>query len=229
MASVNSVDKIVERYFATVTRVPFTYKKVTHKPKPLQVSPLLKRGYTCPADCGGCCSRFSLDYLPSGEAKPKGLTEKLVQFNGRSVRLLSDPQSDHEDHYCRHLDKSNGRCKIHGKHPFTCDFELIRTLTFLESAPNVLTAKLYGRGWNMLRIDGKRGARCEMTPATAETIVDVIRKLGRLREWTTHFGLSDNDTWIPEVVTLLEYHPNFAEPVTFSDGTEASDGRIPLF
>lgn len=227
MAQVNSVDKIVERYFAAVTREPFTYKGVKFKPKPLQVSPLLKRGYTCPADCGGCCSRFSLDYLPAAEARPKGLVEKLVEFNGRTVRLLSDPQSDSEDHYCRHLDKSNGRCQIHGKHPFTCDFELIRTLDFMEEGhPNVLTAKLYGRGWNMLRIDGKRGARCEMTPATAETIEEVKRKLARLNQWTDHFGLKN--TWVPEVVVLLAMRPNFTEPVIFSDDQSERSGRIPL-
>ena len=65
------IDKIVTRYFACVTGEEFTYKGKTYKPRPLRISPLIFRGYTCPAVCGACCTRFSLDYLPQ-ERHPTG-------------------------------------------------------------------------------------------------------------------------------------------------------------
>ena len=36
----DSVEKIITRYFATVTTVPFSYKGKTFDPQPLKVSPL---------------------------------------------------------------------------------------------------------------------------------------------------------------------------------------------
>lgn len=65
MAHVDNMDKIVSVYFAGVTNVSFSYKKTLYMPKPLKVSPLLLRGVLCPEGCGGCCARFSLDYLPA--------------------------------------------------------------------------------------------------------------------------------------------------------------------
>lgn len=116
------------------------------------------------------------------------------------VTIYSDMQQDHDDHYCRNVNKKNGRCMIHGVHPFSCDFELIRFMEqqkddkqpgFVPEATtrNILTQKLYGRGWNMLRIDGERGALCTMTKPTDDTVREVVRKLKRLEEWLNHFGI----------------------------------------
>jgi hypothetical protein len=197
----DSVDKIVTRYFATVAAEPFHYNGRQFTPKPLAVSPLLLRGYTCPEKCGACCLKFTLDYIP-GERRPKDATIRTVEFNDEDVVVYTDPQRDNDTKSCRHLDQESGRCGIHGYHPFTCDFELIRTLEFAEpESPNVLTQKLYGRGWNMLRVDGERGARCEMTDPDPATVADVLRKLDRLKAWTDHFGLTR--TWIPKIQTLI--------------------------
>jgi len=204
MALVDSVDKIVTSYFATVTAKDFTYKGKVYKRKKLAVSPMIFRGFTCPANCGACCSRFSLDYLPAGtEPHPYALTERTIQFDGREVVIWSDPQpgvnaapdADPEmlkrlNHHCGNLNQENGRCGIHGKHPFTCDFELIRSIKFdNEARPHRLTQKLYGRGWAMLRVDNDRGARCEMLPVDEHTVNEVIRKLNRLQAWCEHFHL----------------------------------------
>ena len=190
MALVDSVDKIVTAYFASVTAETFTYKGKTYDPRPLRVSPGIFRGFTCPAMCGGCCPRFSLDYLPS-EPKPSiPLVERTIEFNGRAVKLLSDKQDDHAERFCRNLSRVDGRCGIHGRQPFSCDFELIRFITFKDPArANYVTQKKFGRGWAMMRIDGERGALCGITEPTAETVADNVRKLRRLDEWTTHFGL----------------------------------------
>lgn len=195
----DSIDKIVTSYFSAVTRVPFVYKGTKHVPKDLVVSTAIFRGFTCPPMCGGCCSRFSLDYLPTEavpydiagtEQDPHGssmLAERFVEFDGRQVRIISDLQSDHARHHCRNLDMSSGRCGIHGRHPFSCDFELIRAF---HAQDNVrLSQQLYGRGHMMLRVDGLRGARCEMLPVSQQTKDDVIRKLMRLKQWCNYFGL----------------------------------------
>lgn len=84
----------------------------------------------------------------------------------------------------------DGRCGVHGKQPFSCDFELIRSLKFSDpEKSHRLTQKLFGRGWQLLRIDGQRGARCEMLSISEQSVADVVRKLGRLKQWCEHFGL----------------------------------------
>lgn len=57
------------------------------------------------------------------------------------------------------------------------------------------------RGWNMLRVDGERGAWCEITPPTADTIADVRRKFVRLEQWAKHFGI---ETRIPVIIEWLD-------------------------
>lgn len=186
MPYVNSIDKIVTAYFAAINRSSFTYMDKVYPPKNLIVSTLLLRGYTCPEHCGGCCPRFSLDYLPV-ETRPYDMPFRTVNFNGADIKLYSDLQNDHENHHCKNLIHENGRCGVHGKQPFSCDFELIRAIHHQDRT--ILTQKLFGRGWAFLRTDGERGARCEMTPVTKETVDDVIRKLNRLKQWAEHFGV----------------------------------------
>ncbi len=190
MPMVDTLDKVIGVYMACVCAQPFEYNGCIYEPKPLQVSPLIFRGYTCPAGCGGCCLRFSLDYLPFEEL-PEGvdLTPRTVVVNGKAVLLLSDMQDDHHNHQCRKLDLETGRCNIYGRHPFSCDFELIRFLEYAKGPRAILTQKLYGRGWAMLRVDGERGALCEMTDPDDFTKSEVLRKLQRLEEWSAHFGI----------------------------------------
>lgn len=194
----DSVDKIITRYFATLTKVSFVYNGVEYKPRPLRVSPLLLRGYTCPEGCGGCCPRFSLDYLPH-EPHQIGLGQRLIKFDGREIHIHSDLQNDHDDHHCRHLD-AIGRCGIYELRPFSCDFELIRPLMY-ENGPNMLTQKLYGRGHSFLRVDDERGALCEMTDPDDHSIKEVVRKLRRLEQWADHFGII---TWADTIIKLIE-------------------------
>lgn len=196
MALVDSLDKVIGTYFRCVAAEPFTYRGKEYLPKALRVSPLIFRGFTCPARCAGCCPRFSLDYLPD-EPKPDSLTleERFVTVNGRAVPIWSDLQKDHSDYHCRNVIREEGellgRCGVHGRQPFSCDFELIRFLEFADDdAPNHLTQKLFGRGWAMRRVTGERGALCTMTPADAETKADVVRKLRRLKQWIEHFGIA---------------------------------------
>lgn len=197
MPYVDSVDKIVSTYFKCVTKQTFTYKNKTYDPKPLSVSPLVLRGYNCPPGCGGCCPRFSLDYLPS-EEKPVGTVLRTIQFDGRQIEVYSDLQDDHKDWHCRNLNRSDARCNIYSVRPFSCDFELIRF--FISDDGSRLSQQLFGRGWALLRIDDQRGALCTMTAPDIKSIAETIRKLNRLQMWADHFGIK---TWVPEVINWI--------------------------
>jgi Fe-S-cluster containining protein len=202
MPHADSIDKIVSVYLAAVCKKAFRYKGLSYHPKPLVVSPLIFRGFSCPVQCGGCCPRFSLDYLPY-EKKPYALEAREVEVNGRTLSVMSDLQKDHRDHFCRNLDRATGRCTIHGRHPFSCDFELIRFIRYEERV--IQTQKLFNRGWAMIRVDGGRGARCEMLPATSETMSEVLRKLRRLKEWADFFGIN---THLPTIIDWVPRGPH---------------------
>ena len=198
----DSVEKIVTRYFATLTRVPFEYQGKVYRPKILKVSPLLLRGFTCPPMCGGCCPKFTLDYLPGEDMPSSGVSERVIQFNGKEVKVWTDPQLANDTKKCRHLQFIDGRCGIYLKRPFSCDFELIRTLQSEDpQRENVLTQKLFGRGWSYARVDGGKGALCEMTPADADTIHEVLRKLKRFKDWADHFGL---ETHVERLIDIID-------------------------
>ena len=186
----DTMDKIVQSYFAAVNAEPFEYKGKHYPVKKLTVSPLLLRGYTCPSGCGGCCSAFTLDYIPS-EDKPyeNDMTARHIKFNGMRIPIATDMQEGNTGHHCKNLDHDTGRCNIHGKHPFSCDFELIRFLHYSKSESARVMTRLYGRGFAMLRIDGQRGAQCTITPVSPDSVADTVRKLKRLAEWCDWFHL----------------------------------------
>jgi hypothetical protein len=197
MRNADTVDKIVQVYLAGLCREAFVYKDKLFLPKPVIVSPLVLRGYTCPACCGACCGSFSLDYLPT-EAPPEKASPREVRLHGHRVVLNSDRQRDVRDRWCRHLDRGTGRCSIYRSRPFACDFELIRFLIFQDRV--VVTQKQYGRAWAMTRLDTKTGALCRMLAADPVTKSEVIRKFQRLGQWATHFRirtcLSDILQWL---------------------------------
>jgi len=213
MLQSDSVDKIVMRYFAAVTNRPFTYKERTYHPVSLKVSPLLLRDYTCPPGCGGCCFRFTLDYLPS-EDRPKSAKRRWVRIDRREVEIWTDAQEDNETNRCQKL-LPDGRCGIYPVRPFSCDFELVRVLQPVQSTSTrdaILTQKLFGRGWSYQRVDGGKGALCEMKPVTDHSTQEVIRKLTRLKEWADHFGL---ETRIPDILTVIR-RGSLTRPIVFA-------------
>jgi hypothetical protein len=203
MPHTDSLDKILGIYIGNVCREPFEFRGQRFTPRPLRVSPLIFRGFTCPSHCGGCCPKFSLDYLPS-EPKPVGPVEREVVVNGRSYRIISDLQFDHREHFCRHLNRLSGRCGIYEDRPFSCDFELLRFIV-PRTGPVHLTQKLFGRGWAMRRVDGGRGARCRMLEADTGSTQEVARKLRRLDEWARYFSIR---TCLDEVYAWVTTGPH---------------------
>lgn len=197
----DSIGKIMG-YIGSITRETFSYSGVTYKPKDVSVTLDLFRDYTCPSNCGGCCMRFSLDYLPSeAEKVSHPLSPRTIEVKGKEKTIFSDMQIT-GGKKCFYLNKENGRCNIHGDHPFSCDFELIRFTNFANRVR--INVQNFGRGWAFTRIDGEKGALCEVLPVNEESRASSIRKIKRLKEWIDYFGV---DTWIDEIIGWAESRP----------------------
>ena len=195
MARSDSLKKIIPTYFAAFNYQQFSFAGKLYLPRPLRVSPHLARGLGCPAMCGGCCaSVFFLDYIPA-EGRPMVETgmnfiERTAFVNGKNFSVLSEMQTGNDNRHCKNLNMADGRCGIHGLHPFSCDFEIIRLKHFNDlTQPNQVLTAPYGRAWNMLRIDYERGAMCTIEGATQEHANESIRKLRRLEQWMDYFEI----------------------------------------
>ena len=186
MSYARSLDKVVASYFSAINTETFEFEGVIYPPRKLNVSPLIFRGFDCPSGCGACCARFSLDFLP-GEPHPYALKEISVEVTGRKITYFTDDQDDHWGYSCKHLQLHDGRCGIHSKHPFSCDFELLRFVGAKEGT--LLIHKLFSRGSRMLKIDGESGAKCSMLPVRPENVKDLVRKLSNLKRWSEHFQI----------------------------------------
>lgn len=204
-ATKDSVEKIIDTYFACVTKQPFTFNKKTYTPKPLKISPFLFRGFTCPQGCGACCSRLTLDYLPTELIiPPSEVKNRVIFFNGKEYIVKSDTQEDSTDYHCKHLSRETGRCRIHDYSPFSADFELIRFL--IGDTFNTLTQKLYGRGWAMLQYNKRfRGAMCTMTGYDEKVKMELLRKFKRLKGWVEYFEV---ESCVDEIIKVIETGPH---------------------
>ena len=206
MAFPDSIDKIVFQYFSAITKKPFEYKGKTYHPKQLRVSPGLFREMHCPPMCGGCCHKFTLDYLPF-EKHPYKLKARTIEFDGKEVLIYSDLQEENPTNWCKHLRFEDGRCDIHfqGK-PFAADFELIKFLVSKKpDGRNQLTQKVFGRGWSYKRVDGGKGQLCYMTEPTKESAADATRRMKRLRQWADYFGVNH---CLDEVIDWMKDGPH---------------------
>src|SRR5260370_32383870 len=98
----DSIDKIVSIYLASVCKKPFRYKGQIFKPKPLTISPLIFRGFTCPAKCGGRRPRFPPGYLPS-RTEPYKIETRPAGGNGGEVPSMSPTPHGRPAPFCRSL------------------------------------------------------------------------------------------------------------------------------
>lgn len=205
MPQTDTLDKVIGTYFRAVTLQPFVYKNARYEPRPLHILPCLYRGYGCPSQCGACCPRFSLTYLPTEIERAPNVKPRIVSFNGRKVMMVEDDQSDRKtEHHCRHVSPTDGRCGIHGRQPFSCDFEIVRFKEYSDRFE--VGTMFFGRGWQMLRIvDNERGAKCTMEPWSENVRADLVRKFTRLHAWTDHFGL--RDTHLPALIEHVQRGP----------------------
>jgi hypothetical protein len=118
---------------------------------------------------------------------------RLVTIGGVTRPIISDLQKNNKDHFCHYLRQDDGLCNIHGQHPFSCDFELVRFSIMSDpNRANQLNHRPFGRGWAMLTVDGTRGAKCEWEDTSAQFGIDqseIVRKLKRLKQWMEYWEL----------------------------------------
>lgn len=179
------------KHVDSITKILSYLKKSRHSK--FVLSRLFFRDYTCPSGCGGCCQKFSLDYFEGErwELFKKTYPHLVSSFEKRTVQgatVFTDWQKENESHYCKHLDLSNGRCKIHDASPFTCEFELIKFLGSEKSGTRLIK-RLYGRGWNLTRVDGQKGALCEMIPFNPSKIERDLHLLRELSGYARRIGI----------------------------------------
>ena len=196
MKAPDSMDKIVTTHFHSMATVPFEWKGKVYAPRPVRVSPYLARGLGCPPMCGACCHNVSLMYLPFEEL-PYTVAERSITFNGKMFKVFVDDDQPKED--CKHLSQVDGRCGIHGKQPFACDFEIIRFRRD-EDITQMLTGH-FGRFWVLKKVSGERGAACEITPATEQNAAETVRRLKRLADWMWFFNVPHK---IEQAIRYLE-------------------------
>ena len=142
------------------------------------VSKLLFRDNNCLENCAGCCMKFSLVYWGPRWEKFKLLHPeevpnfKPVEFNGTTV--YEDMQEDNADYYCKHLDKTNGRCKLHfTQKPIHCEME---PMSFSDG---LLTKRPFKEAHLMKTLEGT-GAPCYMNPIDGLVRQDDINLLVEL-------------------------------------------------
>ena len=172
----------------------------------IDVSPLFFREYDCPEFCGGCCPKFSLDYF-EGSARHENLkklypmaAERLLLRKVNGVRIWTEWQSG--GGFCMYLNKKNGRCGIHKANPFTCAFELMKFITKRDKV--ILINKLYGRGWNLTKIDGEKGALCKMGKFRAKKLLSDIALLRELQNYGRQLGAKQATSNLGRILKYLE-------------------------
>lgn len=189
----DSMPKMIGVFFASITKEPITFAGTTLQPQPLVVSPNVFRGFTCPEGCGACCGRATLDYIP-GEPKPEFTEERMIEVNGRQIKIYSDMQMDNNNFFCRHLSDNTARCETYATRPFSCDFALLNINHYRTHY--LLSCRKFGRHHLWKRIDGERGTLCEMLEINDQHIEDTRRRLARLATWIHYFQI---DSWIDDV------------------------------
>lgn len=232
----NSIGRMIERYFAPLTKKPFEYLGVTYTSKDLALSPTIFRDFKCLPNCGACCRNVTLEFLSSGEEIPEAAKPYLktieFEFDGRTIQLLQDDQSNNPmgDFKCKHLDRSDGRCSIHPyrgmTNPMNCDSFPLKVHMFTrEDRPNLFLSGHYSRPHTFTQLDGTKGVKCYYTELTDENtqsvIQDQLRRLDRLKQWADYFGL---DTWIPEIREWIASGPHYQPLVLKLESLSASNG-----
>lgn len=223
----DSLEKIFTAYFACMAVDPFTYKlgrveKRIHT-RTLNVSPLLFRGLDCPPMCGECCGRHTLDWLPLEQYPApveggRNAEPRFVEFNGNQRTMMTIFPDEGPGRFL-HLNPENGRCNIHSVNPFSCSFEIMRFLVSDEKAN--LLVRTYGRGWNMPRVDGGRGAFYGITAFDEGVRSWLLSQFDRMRLWMEYYHM--NTVRLDSVIDWTKSGPH-STPLRFAAGSGTPTG-----
>lgn len=210
---------MAERYMAAFCDVPFYVDGVYYEPPDeVVITHRAWRRYTCPPGCGACCHSFELIFLPEEfaefeyvypeHAKRFQRFEVLRQVDGyyRTIHLYRDSQDDAETRRCMYLNLENGRCGIHLRNPFHCAIELLRFTRRDTKRGTVVHVgtQLFGRTWALERIDGERGAMCEVLDPDPQRIIEVESHLQYIVRWMDYFGIP-----VMQAIRNFRYHPDY--------------------
>jgi hypothetical protein len=167
------------------------------------------RRYTCPENCGSCCHKISLEYIsdsPRWERFRRNYPELVKNFKhikiDENMSIYVDNQEDYKERFCKYLDLTTGRCKIHTATPFPCEFVLSKFIDNKSRERSVLTTTYYGRGWAFLRVDKQtRGAMCRVEDFSYEKL---LVDLDLLRELYYYALVLDIKTKLPYIINYIQ-------------------------
>lgn len=193
----DSLRKIFECYIIPLIKEPIKYKNNIYKPlDKIIISPTIFRKIICKENCGACCLKYTMDFLPNEEKPQIKLTKRIFE----NKEIFTFYSSDKNKIYCDLLDIKTGLCAIHYCKPFSCDFELLRFKQFNKKIVYIGNYQ-YGRAWNMLKINKERGALCETINETSEdNRKEVLRKFKRLKSYIDYYQIN---TYIDEIINSL--------------------------
>lgn len=157
----------------------------------LHFSPLFLRTLKCNKFCGGCCPKFSLDYIKDSQRWKNFVQhypEKVQFFEERkcdSAVYMSYTQVDNKGYYCNFLNKEDGLCTIHTSNPFHCEFEIIKLRGQNEfDIPNdrlvQVSKKPFSEADTFKCVDGTVGAKCEIegfNPIAFHRDIEMLKEL----------------------------------------------------
>lgn len=195
----------------------------------LHFSPLFLRTLKCNKFCGGCCPKFSLDYIKDSKRWKKFVEEypeKVKFFEERrcdNATYMSYTQVDNIGYYCNFLDKQNGLCTIHTSNPFHCEFEIIKLRGQNEfDIPNErlvqVSKKPFSEADTFKCVDGTIGAKCEIETFNTLAFQRDIEMLKELQEHYVHHFLHKNiklETLIKHLET--NYNPSSGDIFIIGD------------
>lgn len=211
MSSFDSLNKL--RYFLELLSNPLLI---------IAVNKTFWGDYTCPPGCGGCCHSFSMDLFEDEfeqfkvnypeqveyfkPVQASFFNQEVTIYSNRDLAEIRFKKNTPLERKCMFL-SGIGRCAIHKNTPLLCQFELNKFSFDQKRNRVILRKKLFGRGWNLTRIDNQRGALCEILPITPETIEIVKRRdialLKRLTWLLEQFKVEVNRGH--ELLDLLDY------------------------
>lgn len=205
----DSTDKLLHQIQAVARKSFDDGRHYFAAPRAVRVSALIYRKYGCYLHCGGCCSAFTLDYLPDEWERfakhfpqyAQDGKERSIAVNGRKRPIVTIYQDRAIQRFnrawCQYLDPDTAACKVHQQNPLSCRIELIK-LQMVSGVGHIMK-KPFGRAWNMSRFpDGVKDIRCDFSDFDAEQFHNNdVPALEKMFRWANYLSI---ETYLPAVL-----------------------------
>lgn len=154
----------------------------------LKLSPLAFRSYSCPSHCGACCMKCSLVW---DEKVIDSSIPITYTINNTEKTFYVDFQKEHNESKCRHLNLTDGLCKLYLKRPLPCRLELFKFIHYTSKNEAHARVQLPGRRWALTRVDGEQGGICEIRNYDPKLTQSHIYDLKILQQWMSEFKITN--------------------------------------